>query len=251
MGREGRDYWEEQLSEYWDSGLTIQEYSELKELPYESTRRWIRVLEKARQDGAIGSASLELVEVKPLQVQTQVARRTNRFREDPEVPTGSATNADYRKSGYDRGHLAPAADMAFSVQTMADSFFFSNMSPQVPAFNRGIWKRLEEQVRKFALQEGEIMVVTGPVLPKEKSITIGNNKVTVPDRYYKVVYDLTPPQKMIGFIIPNSGSTRPLQDFAVTVDAVEKETGLNFFSLVPRQEQDRLESTITLDAWSW
>ena len=185
------------------------------------------------------------------EIQTQVARRTNRFREDPEIPTGSATNADYRKSGYDRGHLAPAADMAFSVQTMADSFFFSNMSPQVPAFNRGIWKRLEEQVRKFALQEGEIMVVTGPVLPKEKSITIGNNKVTVPDRYYKVVYDLTPPQKMIGFIIPNNGSTRPLQDFAVTVDAVEKETGLNFFSLVPRQEQDRLESTITLDAWSW
>lgn len=185
------------------------------------------------------------------EVQAKVAKRTNRFREDPEIPTGSATNADYRKSGYDRGHLAPAADMAFSVQTMADSFFFSNMSPQVPAFNRGIWKRLEEQVRKFALQEGEIMVVTGPVLPKEKSITIGNNKVTVPDRYYKVVYDLTPPQKMIGFIIPNSGSTRPLQDFAVTVDAIEKETGLDFFSLVSRQEQDRLESTITLDAWSW
>ena len=67
MGREGRDYWEAQLSEYWDSGLTIQEYSELKELPYESTRRWIRVLEKARQGGVIGSASLELVEVKPLQ----------------------------------------------------------------------------------------------------------------------------------------------------------------------------------------
>ena len=95
------------------------------------------------------------------------------------------------------------------------------------------------------------MVVTGPVLPKEKSITIGNNKVTVPDRYYKVVYDLTPPQKMIGFIIPNGGSTRSLQDFAVTVDAIEKETGLDFFSLVSRQEQDRLESTITLDAWSW
>ena len=67
MGREGRDYWEAQLSEYWDSGLTIQEYSELKELPYESTRRWIRVLQKARQDGVIGSASLELVEIKPLQ----------------------------------------------------------------------------------------------------------------------------------------------------------------------------------------
>ena len=91
----------------------------------------------------------------------------------------------------------------------------------------------------------------GPVLPKEKSITIENNKVTVPDRYYKVVYDLTPPQKIIGFIIPNCGSNRPLQDFAVTVDAVEKESRLDFFSLGPRQEQDRLESTITLDAWSW
>ena len=71
MGREGRDYWEEQLSEYWDSGLTIQEYSELKELPYESTRRWIRALEKARQDGVIGSASLELVEVKSLQTDSR------------------------------------------------------------------------------------------------------------------------------------------------------------------------------------
>ena len=67
MGREGRDYWEAQLSEYWESGLTIQEYSELKELPYESVRRWIRVLQKARQDGANDSAALELVEVNPLQ----------------------------------------------------------------------------------------------------------------------------------------------------------------------------------------
>ena len=67
MGREGRDYWEAQLSEYWDSGLTIQEYSELKELPYESTRRWIRMLQKARQGGTSASESLELIEIKPLQ----------------------------------------------------------------------------------------------------------------------------------------------------------------------------------------
>ena len=71
MGREGRDYWVEQLSEYWESGLTIQEYSELKELPYESVRRWIRVLQKARQDGANDSAALELVEVNPLQTKAR------------------------------------------------------------------------------------------------------------------------------------------------------------------------------------
>lgn len=115
---------------------------------------------------------------------TKAAKRTNRFVEDPEIPTGSATAADYRKSGYDRGHLAPAADMAFSARTMADSFFYSNMSPLKPAFNRGIWKDLEEQVRLFAIAEGEIYVVTGQILPKEKTITIGPNQVTVPTHYY-------------------------------------------------------------------
>ena len=182
---------------------------------------------------------------------TKEAKRTNRFRSDPEIPTGSATTADYRRSGYDRGHLAPAADMAFSVQTMADSFFMSNMSPQKPAFNRGIWKRLEEQVRQIAIREKAIYVVTGPILPKKKTVTIGANQVTVPTHYYKVIFDLTPPRKMIGFILPNEGSNEPLVTFAVTVDAVEKATGLNFFSALPKAVQERLESTISVSAWEF
>ena len=180
---------------------------------------------------------------------TKEAQRTNRFRSDPEIPTGSATTADYRRSGYDRGHLAPAADMTFSVQTMADSFFMSNMSPQKPAFNRGIGKRLEEQVRQIAIREKAIYVVTGPILPKKKTVTIGANQVTVPTHYYKVIFDLTPPRKMIGFILPNEGSDRPLEDFAVTVDVVEKATGLDFFSALPKAVQERLESTISVSAW--
>ena len=180
---------------------------------------------------------------------TKAAKRTNKFRSDPEIPTGSATTGDYRRSGYDRGHLAPAADMAFSGQTMADSFFMSNMSPQKPAFNRGIWKDLEALVRYFAITERKIVVVTGPILPKEKTVTIGANKVTVPTHYYKVIFDLTPPRKMIGFILPNEGSARPLEDFAVTVDVVEKATGLDFFSALPKAVQERLESTISVSAW--
>lgn len=180
---------------------------------------------------------------------TKATKRTDRFRSDPKIPTGSATTADYRRSGYDRGHLAPAADMAFSVQTMTDSFFMSNMSPQKPAFNRGIWKELEALVRYFAITEGKIVVVTGPILPKEKTITIGANRVTVPTHYYKVIFDLTPPRKMIGFILPNEGSNEPLAAFAVTVDAVEKATGLDFFSKVPKEKQERLESTISINAW--
>ena len=180
---------------------------------------------------------------------TKVAKRTDKFRSDPQIPTGSATSSDYRRSGYDRGHLAPAADMAFSGQTMADSFFMSNMSPQKPAFNRGIWKDLEALVRYFAITERKIVVVTGPILPKEKTVTIGANKVTVPTHYYKVIFDLTPPQKMIGFILPNEGSDEPLAAFAVTVDTVEKATGLDFFSKVPKEEQERLERTISVKAW--
>ena len=177
------------------------------------------------------------------------AQRTNKFLSDPEIPTGSATTGDYRRSGYDRGHLAPAADMAFSGQTMADSFFMSNMSPQKPAFNRGIWKRLEEQVRQIAIREKAIYVVTGPILPKKKTVTIGANQVTVPTHYYKVIFDLTPPRKMIGFILPNEGSDRQLEDFAVTVDVVEKATGLDFFSALPKAVQERFESTISISAW--
>ena len=92
-------------------------------------------------------------------------------------------------------------------------------------------------------------MVTGPILPKKKTVTIGANKVTVPTHYYKVIFDLTPPQKIIGFILPNEGSHEPLTTFAVTVDAVEKATGLNFFSKVPKEEQERLERTISVNAW--
>ncbi len=80
--------------------------------------------------------------------------RTNNFREDPYIREGSATLDDYRGSGFDRGHLAPAADMAFSTIAMSESFYLSNMSPQAPSFNRGIWKKLESYVRKLAFTYG-------------------------------------------------------------------------------------------------
>lgn len=185
------------------------------------------------------------------EVSRRAAKRGDDFRPDPDVPTGSATPQDYTRSGYDRGHLAPAADMSFSVKTMSESFFMSNMSPQAPQFNRGIWSKLEKQVRHFATKEKRIVVVTGPILPAEKTITIGANKVTVPQYYYKVIYDTTPPEKMIGFVLPNKGSNADLRTFVVTVDRVEELTGLDFFSTVPKEKQEQLERTITVENWDW
>ena len=185
------------------------------------------------------------------ELRTKVSSRSDDFRADPDIPTGSATPADYKKSGFDRGHMAPAADMAYSAQTMSDSFCMSNICPQRPECNRIIWKNLENQVRKFALAEQDVYIVTGPILPKNPSLTIGANRVSIPDAFYKIIYDRTPPQKMLAFIVPNAGSSAPLQSFVVTVDMVEAETGLDFFPLLSQPLQEQLESSIDINAWNW
>lgn len=184
------------------------------------------------------------------QILAKNAERSNHsFRRDPAIPTGSASSSDYTRSGFDRGHLAPAADMAYSEQTMRDSFYMSNISPQRPGFNRGIWKDLEAWVRQTAVKERLVVVVTGPVFPGRDIQTIGKNAVTVPSHFYKIVYDLTPPQKMIAFILPNEKSDKPLRAFAVSVDAVERLTGLDFFSKVSLPEQNEMEKSYSITAW--
>ena len=184
------------------------------------------------------------------QILTKNAERSNySFRRDPAIPTGSASTSDYTRSGFDRGHLAPAADMAYSEQTMRDSFYMSNISPQRPGFNRGIWKDLESWTRQIVIKEQNTVIVTGPVFSPGKAETIGRSAVTVPTHFYKIIYDLTPPQKMIGFILPNEQSNKPLREFAVSVDKIEKLTGLNFFSEVPLPKQNKLESNCSVKAW--
>jgi endonuclease G len=175
--------------------------------------------------------------------------RTNNFRSDKEVPSGSASPDDYKKSGYDRGHLCPAGDMTWSEQTMSESFFMSNMSPQAPAFNRGIWKKLEGDVREWAKQNEEIYVVTAGVLEDSLS-TIGLDKVAVPRYYYKVILDYKLPEyKAIAFVLPNEGSKQSVFDFAVSIDSVEHLTGINFFSALPDSLQDYLESHVDITKW--
>ncbi|MFM7106495.1 MAG: DNA/RNA non-specific endonuclease [Flavobacteriales bacterium] len=174
--------------------------------------------------------------------------RSNHFIEDPQISTRSATNADYAKSGYDRGHLAPASDMGWSTTSMEESFYFSNMSPQNPSFNRGIWKKLETQVRNWANEHERVYVVTGPIL-SEGLPTIGQNEVSVPKYYYKVILDNREPgMHGIGFILPNEPSKLPLSAFAVTIDSVEKVTGLDFFPALPQGSQ-LLEGENCFECW--
>ncbi|MBM3163998.1 MAG: DNA/RNA non-specific endonuclease [Bacteroidetes bacterium] len=177
--------------------------------------------------------------------------RTDDFIPDPLVVSGSATQADYAGSGYDRGHLAPAADMGWSRKSMEESFYFSNISPQAPSFNRGIWKRLEEQVRSWAIVYDSIYVVTGPVL-KAGLPTIGPNKVSVPEYYYKVILDNTgKDKKAIGFLMANVAGKGTLESFAVSVDRVEKETDIDFFNKLPDGFESKIEKELCLPCWTW
>lgn len=108
--------------------------------------------------------------------------RTDDFRADPLVSTGSASLADYSGSGYDRVHLCPAADMTLNKTSMSETFYLSNMSPQVPGFNRGKWSTLEDQARTWALAFDGLDVATGPIF-EDNIGTIGADKVTVPGCY--------------------------------------------------------------------
>ncbi|MEI7801972.1 MAG: DNA/RNA non-specific endonuclease [Bacteroidota bacterium] len=177
--------------------------------------------------------------------------RTDKFLVDPLVKSKTANDKDYAGSGYDRGHLAPASDMGWSTTSMAESFYYSNMSPQEPGFNRGVWKKLEGLVRTWAVENNSIYIVTGPVLTPGLP-TIGVNKVSVPKYYYKVILDYSQPSiKAIGFILPNSASNEPLKNYAVTVDSVENLTGINFFPLLPDDQEKILEESICISCWSW
>jgi len=174
--------------------------------------------------------------------------RSNSFKMDKLVPTESAKSSDYTKSGYDRGHLCPAADMGFNPVAMQESFLMSNISPQTPDFNRGVWKELESTVREWAKKERHIYVVTGPVFKDNKG-SIGKEEVIVPGYYFKVIYDVTDNAKMIAFVLPNEKSDRPLTDFVVSTDEVEKLTGFDFFSQLSDNMETNLESKVELAGW--
>ncbi|MDY5931919.1 MAG: DNA/RNA non-specific endonuclease [Candidatus Ornithospirochaeta sp.] len=178
--------------------------------------------------------------------------REDSFKADPAIRTGSATLADYKGSGYDRGHMAPAADFKWSAEAMSDTFYLSNMCPQAGAFNRGIWADLEAAVRTMAYDNGSVYVVTGPVLTDGPYDTIGKNKVAVPKRFYKVVLDYSDPDiKAIGFVLPNEGSDRSLESFAMSVDDVEAITGIDFYPALPDDIESVLESGYDTSRWSF
>jgi endonuclease G len=200
----------------------------------------------------------------PPEVLTGTVFRSNDFRPDPKVPTGSAVEEDYFLKflqpdssykydgfGFDRGHLAPSADFRWSAKALSESYYYSNMSPQRPEFNRESWATVEDRVRGYLYSHptSRLFVVTGPVLraglPK---VERGVNKVTIPELYWKVAIDPVE-KKGIGFVMPNRKITEPVEQFAVTIDSVERLTGYDFFQQLPADVQAIAEGQRILADW--
>ena len=175
--------------------------------------------------------------------------RHDQFTTDDRV-TGCPPPNAYRGSGLARGHMVPAADMAWNETAMAQTFFMTNVCPQSSALNSGGWSKLEEKVREWAARDSVLVVLAGPV-PSATDSVLPSSNVVVPGRFFKVVIAPTarPRMRAIGFIYDNGPCNRPLRHYAVSVDRVEELTGLDFFKVLPPQVEATVERACNLPAW--
>ena len=175
--------------------------------------------------------------------------RSGEFMPDPGVE-GCPSPQDYAGSGMDRGHLVPAGDLKWNPEAMRQSFLMTNICPMHKALNEGGWAKLEEKVREWTARDSALLVFTGPVV-NDGDTTLANGRVKVPSAYYKVIMaPCVSPRRAVAFIYPNGHSNGRLLQYAVSVDEVERQTGLDFFPTLPDDEQHRLESTVNLEAWT-
>lgn len=171
--------------------------------------------------------------------------RKDKFVPDPDLPEPRVEHADYTRSGYDRGHMAPAADMKWSEEAMAQSFYMSNICPQNQKLNRDDWGDLEETCREWAKKYGRVYIVCGPIYDKKNPKRIGKHQVAVPDRFFKVVLIENRKNPMaMGFLFDNAAHHQALEKYMVTVDSVEAVTKLDFFSKLSDRVENRIEAEI-------
>lgn len=177
------------------------------------------------------------------------SRKNAKFQTDRNI-NGSATQDDYRRSGFDLGHMAPAADMKWDAQAMTDCHYMTNICPQDNKLNTGAWSTVENLCRQWAQRYGRIIIVCGPVVTDYMPRTIGQTSVAVPERFFKVVIapDADKPRG-IGFIMPNTYVDGGAQQTVVSIDRVESITGWDFFSALPDSIENEIESQASLQDW--
>ena len=176
--------------------------------------------------------------------------RINNFEEDTSV-AGCARPWDYTQSGYDRGHMAPAGDLKWDSTAMAESFRMTNVCPQRRSLNEGGWNRLEEKTREWARRDSALTIVAGPIIGNNsRYIGEKGHRIPVPERFFKIILSLyNGAPRAIAFIYDNKSCNRSLRDYATSVDEIEAITGFDFFSALPDEIEDEIESQNNINAW--
>ena len=176
--------------------------------------------------------------------------RAEKFGPDPSWKGRQAYDRDYVGSGWDRGHMAPSGDMKWSSQTMKECFYLTNICPQNHNLNSGVWNDLEKQTRKEAKYYGRVWICCGPIVDRGKG-TIGSNKVMIPDGFFKALLAQKKDGSFtsVAFVFPNEAGDKGLASYAMSVDALEKLTGMDFFVNLDYGEQEKAEKTY--DLWDW
>lgn len=185
------------------------------------------------------------------EVETKIAERHTQFAPDPEVDRwATAYDEDYRGSGFDRGHMAPAADMKWSHQSMRETFYFSNICPQDRKMNSGIWNNLEQKCRSWAKKHQAVYIVSGPVIHPELR-RLGKNRVAIPEQFYKVICTLSDNKYQgVAFLLENREYTNTsLRSVALPIDSVEQVTGIDFFFLLDDKQEAEMERKVDMKFW--
>lgn len=179
-----------------------------------------------------------------------ITSRSNKFWTDAEL-NGCADPRDYTSSGYDRGHMSPAAEHKWSDQAMHDSFSMANICPQFPALNRGVWQTLEKLERHWAKRDSAILIAAGPIYTETDKTTIGRSRVRVPSAFYKAVFaPYGDKPKAIAFVFPNVHVAANIKDFAMSVDQLEEITGYDFFHALPDEIENPTEAVSSFKEWT-
>ena len=175
--------------------------------------------------------------------------RSNDYREDYDVPSPRATNDDYKGNSWSRGHMCPAGDNKWDAEAMRESNQLTNMCPQNPSLNSGLWNVIERDCRKWAKKYGGVYIVCGPVFLNTEHETIGENKISVPEAFFKVILRMYPKPAAIGFVVRNNEGKKKRDQFVNSVDEVERITGMDFFSTLPDDIEEEVEAHANLEDW--
>ncbi len=191
----------------------------------------------------------------PVPEDAQSDKRPSRFDTDWRA-INRVSHDSYTRGGYDRGHMAPnrAMNLLYGQEGQQDSFLMTNITPQKPALNQKIWKYLEDvEIKNFTQLSDKIWVLTGPIFTGSRERLSSSWTVEIPDAFYKI-YIMEPKgqeaPKMLGFIIPQTVKGKePLKKFVRSIDEIEAQTGLDFFSPLDDKTEARLEAKIDLKPW--